>query len=203
MKMDEPGGEILPCPGLADDQDMAATAAKAPETGIKLLDPGRIAGKGIEFRQKLPADDVAEKIAVLFLFALMALRPAAELAGEILTEVGIEPGNLRQEGCKIGARETGGGDGTHRPHIRGTGLVGEDRPLAKDLASAELKEIENLSAVIAQLDPHRPPQNKIEGIRRIFFGQNDHPGQKVARAEQLANLHKFPVGKSGKDTERP
>jgi hypothetical protein len=110
---------------------------------------------------------------------------------------------LRQEGGKIGPRKTGGDNGTHRPHICGAGLVSEDRPLAKDFTGAKLKQIENLSTVIAELNAHRPLQNKIEGIRRIFFGQNDHPGQKVTRAEQLANPHKFSVGKSGKDTECP
>ena len=201
--MDETGGQILPGSGFADDQNMVTTATEGLQTGIQLLDPGRIAGKGLKFRQKLPADDMTEKIAVLFLFTLMTLRPAAELAGKIPAKIGIEPGNLQQKSFKVGAREAGGGDGAHRPHIGGAGLVGEERPLAKNLSGAELKEIENLSVVITQLDPHHPLQNKIEGIRRIFFGQNDHSGQKVTRTEQLSNQFKFPDRESSKDTKWP
>jgi hypothetical protein len=34
---------------------------------------------------------------------------------------------LRQESFEIRAGEAGGDDGAHRPHIRGAGLIGEER----------------------------------------------------------------------------
>ena len=46
-----------------------------------------VAGKGAEFRQELPADDIGDDFTVLPFFPLMSMGPGAELTGKIPAEI--------------------------------------------------------------------------------------------------------------------
>ena len=202
MEMYQASGKVFPGSRFTHDQDMPAVAAKPFQSLIQCAHPGGITGEGAELRQELPTDNVVDHLAVLALFPLMTLGPAAELSGKDFTQIGIQLRGFVEQFFKIPARKPPGLDLADCPDIGGARLIGENGTFTNHITGPQFGEIKDLTGTVLQLDPDRPGQNNIQLFNRSILRQNNRSRRKQTFPQTGGDVLQFIRRKSIEETDR-